>query len=303
MYVKIRKDGAVGIGKGTEGRAEITLGYGEAHMIAAALEKLAQTARNYKQTYKKTTDVGGGNRIDFERAEDGTITVSGDGQTYFLTESEVRELADMLNNLPPVEVTPPSKYVQKIAPEAGVCLVVKNGGKSLSLTLPEAALIRTSIQNSVDSRFFLEPIVIGKKKLNVTRSSELKWMLSYDGNDVKFTAYEIEALMVGLHNVLLDVLMDMVKSLGSDDIADIRVKSQIQRIEQDSAGILGEHKKAKGRVRNIVKRSRKILGTVEDGESRLEEFVKLCRHIQAKFEPQFVKPLFDLIGRTFVTES
>ena len=58
MYVKIRKDGAVGIGKGTEGRAEITLGYGEAHMIAAALEKLAQTARNYKQTYKKTTDVG-----------------------------------------------------------------------------------------------------------------------------------------------------------------------------------------------------------------------------------------------------
>jgi hypothetical protein len=92
LYVKIRKDGAVGIGKGTEGRAEITLGYGEAHMIAAALEKLAQTARNYKQTYKKTTDVGGGNRIDFERAEDGTITVSGDSQTYFLTESEVRSL-------------------------------------------------------------------------------------------------------------------------------------------------------------------------------------------------------------------
>ncbi len=257
MYVKIRKDGAVGIGKGTEGRAEITLGYGEAHMIAAALEKLAQTARNYKQTYKKTTDVGGGNRIDFERAEDGTITVSGDGQNYFLTESEVRELANMLNNLPPVEVAPPSKYVQKMAPEAGVCLVVKNGGKSLALTLPEAALVRTAIQNSIDSRFFLEPIVIGKKKLRITRSSDLKWLLNLDGTDVRFTAYEIEALMAGLHNVILDVLMDMVKSLGSDDIADIRVKSQIQRIEQDSAGILGEHKKAKGRVRNIVKRSRK----------------------------------------------
>jgi hypothetical protein len=272
-------------------------------MIAAALEKLAQTARNYKQTYKKTTDVGGGNRIDFERAEDGTITVSGDSQTYFLTESEVRELADMLNNLPPVEVVPPSKYVQKTAPEAGVCLIVKNGGTSLSLTLPEAALVRTAIQNSVESRFFLEPIVIGKKKLRVTRSSGLKWLLSHEGTEVKFTAYEIEALMVGLHNGLLDVLMDMVKSLGSDDIADIRMKSQIQRIEQDSASILGEHKKAKGRVRNIVKRSRKILGTVEDAEIRLEEFVKLCKYIQSKYEPEFVKPFFDLIGRTFVTES
>jgi len=303
LYVKIRKDGAVGIGKGTEGRAEITLGYGEAHMIAAALEKLAQTARNYKQAYKKTTDVGGGNRIDFERAEDGTITVSGDGKTYFLTESEVRELAEMLNSLPPVEVIPPSKYVQKIAPEAGVCMVVKNGGKSMSLTLPEAALVRTAIQNSVESRFFLEPIVIGKKKLRVTRSSDLKWMLSHEGNEVRFTAYEIEALMVGLHNGLLDVLMDMVKSLGSDDIADIRMKSQIQRIEQDSAEILNEHKKASGRVRNIVKRSRKILGTVEDAEKRLEEFVKLCKYIQSEYEPEFVKPLFDLIGRTFVTEA
>ena len=104
-------------------------------------------------------------------------------------------------------------------------------------------------------------------------------------------------------NVILDVLMHMVKSLGSDDIADIRIKSQVQRIEQDATGILGEHKKAKGRVRNIVKRSRKILGTVEDAELRLEEFVNLCKHIQRKFEPEFVKPLFDLIGRTFVTES
>ena len=64
MYVKIRTDGAVGIGKGTEGSAEITLGYGEAHMIAAALDKLAQTARSYKQIYKKTTDVGGGHKIE-----------------------------------------------------------------------------------------------------------------------------------------------------------------------------------------------------------------------------------------------
>ncbi|TFF94469.1 hypothetical protein EU546_04870, partial [Candidatus Thorarchaeota archaeon] len=140
MYVKIRQDGAIGIGRATEGGAEITLGYGEAHMIAAALDKLAQTARSYKQTYHKTTDVGSGNRIDFERADDGTILISGDRQSYICTEEEIRTLSEKLKHLPPVSVSAPSDYVKKTAPKQGMCLNVVNGGKSFAVRLPEAAI-------------------------------------------------------------------------------------------------------------------------------------------------------------------
>lgn len=299
MYVKIRTDGAVGIGRGTDGAAEITLGYGEAHMIAAALEKLAQTARSYKQTYHKTTDVGGGNKIDFERAEDGTISVSGDRQTYVCTEAEIRELAEKLKHLPPVEVAPASDYVKKTTPKQGYCISVMNGGQTISLKLADAALMKTAVQGSLDSRFYDEKIVIGDRELTVNRSSDLKWQLRDESTTVKFTAYEVEALIAGLHNGILDVIMDTVKALGSDDLADIRVKSQVQRVEQESAKILGEYKKAKSVVREISKGTKRIIGTGEDADARTNRFIEMCRYVQSKVDPIYQETLLNLLTETF----
>jgi len=303
LYIKIRKDGALGFGRGTEGVAEITLGYGEAHMAAAALEKLAQTARSYKQTYVKTTGVGGGNKIDFERADDGTITISGDGHSYFCTEKEVRDLAELLNHLPPVQVSPASDYVQKIPPEAGICITVKNGGKAIQMKLPEAALMKTAVVTSLESRFYEEHIVNGNRRLSVQRSSDLKWELGVNDERVKFTAYEIEALLAGLQNSILDVLMDLVKSMGADKIADIRVKSQIQRVEQESLKILGDFKKAKTISKNVTKSATRILGTSEDADARTTEFIEMAKYVYSSVEPQFHAPLFDLLGSAFVFTS
>ena len=303
MYIKIRQDGALGIGRGTEGKAEITLGYGEAHMVAAALEKLAQTARSYKQEYMKTTDVGGGNKITFERADDGTISISGDRQSYICTEPEIRQLAEKLKHLPPVEVAPPSDYVKKITPSQGYCLVVTNGGNSIKIRLPEAAIIKTSIKSSIDSRFFDEEISVGQRKLTVSRSSDLKWQLSGEGTTVRFTAYEIEALVAGLHNGILDVLMDVVKSFGADDVSDIRVKSQLKRVEQDAINIFGEDKSAKGLVRDITKRAKKIIGIEEHADERANMFIEMCNHVYAKMDTEYIEPLFKLFSKVFVVQA
>ena len=300
MYIKIRSDGSLGIGRGTEGSAEITMGYGEAHMVAAALEKLAQTARSYKQEYLKTTGVGGGNKIIFERSDDGTITISGDRQTYICTEAEVRQLSEKLKHLPPVEVAPPSDYVKKITPSEGLCLVVTNGGNSIKIRLPEAAIIKTAIKSSIDSRFFDEVIAVGQRKLTVSRSSDLKWQLDGDGTTVRFTAYEIEALVAGLHNGILDVLMDVVKSFGADDVSDIRVKSQLKRIEQDAMNIFGEDKSAKGLVRDITKRAKKIIGIDELADERADKFIEMCNHVYAKMNTTYIEPLFDLFSKVYV---
>ena len=299
MYVKIRSDGAIGIARGSEGNSEIAIGYGEAHMIAAALEKLAQTARNYKQTYKKTTDVGAGNRIDFERTEAGVITITGDGQRYICEEPEIRDLAKMLKKLPPIETKPASDYVDKIPKHGDYCISVSNNQASLSLTLPEAALVKTSIAASLNGRYYEEHIV-GERELRVLRSSNLKWEISAEENSVKFTAYEVEALLNGLNNAILDVIMDNVKSLGSDDIADIRVKSHIQRMEQDTAKVLEESKYAKNVVRELTKRTRKILGTSMDADLRMREFVKMCQYVHKSIDPRYRAPLFKLFSTVFV---
>ena len=300
MYVKIRSDGSLGIGKGTEGNKEITIGYGEAHMIAAALDKLAQTARSYKQTYKKTTDVGKGNKIDFERSDSGSIMIIGDGQKYVCTEGEIRELSEVLKHLPPVEVAPPSDYVQKIKPDQGVCLRLTNAGGSITLKLYEAALLKTSLKSSLNSRFFKENITIGKRVLSVQRSSDLKWQVSAGGQDVKFTAYEIEALVAGLHNGVLDVLMDLIKSFGSDKLSDIRVKSHIQRVEQESAELLEEEKAGKAVSRNLLKSTKKIIGTGEDAEARTEEFIAMCDYVYSGVNPVYQQAVFALFSKTFV---
>lgn len=303
MYVKIRQDGALGIGRGTEGDAEITMGYGEAHMVAAALEKLAQTARSYKQEYLKTTDVGGGNKITFDRADDGTITIFGDRQSYICTESEIRQLAEKLKHLPPVEVAPPSDYVKKITPSDGMCLVVTNGGNSIKLRLPEAAIIKTSIKSSLDSRFFDETVTVGQRKITVSRSSDLKWQLSGEDTTVRFTAYEIEALVAGLHNGILDVLMDVVKGFGADDVSDIRVKSQLKRVEQDATDIFGEDKNAKGLVRDIAKRAKKIIGIDEFADERANKFIDMCNHVYANMNTDYIEPLFNLFSKVFVAQA
>lgn len=303
MYVKIRQDGAIGIGRATEGEAEITLGYGEAHMIAAALDKLAQTARSYKQTYHKTTDVGSGNRIDFERSDDGTILVSGDRQTYICTEQEIRALSEKLKHLPPVSVSAPSDYVKKIGPKDGMCLRIANGEASFLVRLPEAAILKTAVLSSINSRFYEDPIAIGQRQLIVRRSSDLKWELSDDSQTVRFTAYEIEALVAGIHNGILDVLMDVVKSFGSDDISDIRVKSQLQRIEQETAELFAESKDAKALVKELTKRSRKILGINELADERADRFIDMCDYVYGKVNTSYVEPLFDLFSKVFVVDS
>ena len=300
MYVKIRSDGSLGIGRGTEGSAEITMGYGEAHMVAAALEKLAQTARSYKQEYLKTTGVG---KITFERSDDGTITIAGDRQTDICTEAEIRQMAERLKDLPPVEVAPPSDYVKKITPTEGMCLVVTNSGNSLKIQLPEAAIIKTAVKSSIDSRYFDEVIAIGQRKLTVNRSSDLKWKLTGDGTTVRFTAYEIEALVAGLHNGILDVLMDVVKSFGSDDVSDIRVKSHLKRIEQDAGEIFGEDKGAKGLVRDISKRAKKVIGIDELADERADKFIEMCNHVYAKMNTSYIEPLFNLFSKIFVAQK
>lgn len=303
MYVKIRQDGAIGIGRATTGSEEITLGYGEAHMIAAALDKLAQTARSYKQTYHKTTDVGSGNRIDFERADDGTILVSGDRQTYICTEQEVRALSERLKNLPPVNVTTPSDYVKKITPRNGLCLQIVNGGPSFLVRLPEAAILKTAVLSSIDSKYYNDPICIGQRELLVKRSSDLKWSLSDGTETVKFTAYEIEALVTGLHNGILDVLMDVVKSFGSDDISDIRVKSQLQRVEQETAALFTEGKDTKGLVKELTKRAKKILGIHELADERADRFIDMCNYVYGKVNTEHLEALFNLLSKVFVVEG
>ena len=300
MYVKIRQDGSLGIGRGTEGDAEITMGFGEAHMVAAALEKLAQTARNHKQTYLKTTNAGGGNKIDFIRADDGTITISGDKQTYFCTEPEVRELAKKLRHLPQIEVAPPSDYVQKITPNNGMCLLVSNGGQSFRLRLPEAALLKTAIRSSIDSRYYDETISIGQRQIMASRTSDLKWQLRAGENVVKFTAFEIEALVAGLHNGILDVLMDLVKSFGSDDISDIRIKSVMQRIEQDTLKIFKENKSGKGIAKELTKRTKAIVGIGEFADERADRFIDMCNYVNSKLDTIWVESIFDLFASAFV---
>ncbi|MGY5864178.1 MAG: hypothetical protein RTV41_06205 [Candidatus Thorarchaeota archaeon] len=303
MYIKIRSDGSLGLGRGTEGTEEITLGYGEAHMVSAALEKLAQTARSYKQEYLKTTNVGGGNKITFDRADDGTITISGDRQTYICTEDEIRQMADRLKNLPPVEVAPPSDYVKKIKPSEGMCLNITNGGNSIRVRLPEAAIIKTALRSSINSRFFDEPIQVGKRKITISRSSDLKWQLNDESTIVRFTAYEIEALVAGLHNGILDVLMDVVKSFGADDVSDIRVKSQLKRVEQEATELFAEDKSGKGLVRDLTKKTKKIIGIGEFADARADVFIDMCNHVYGKMNTNYVEPLFNLFSKMFVVES
>ncbi|MFW9807410.1 MAG: hypothetical protein ACFFFK_11840, partial [Candidatus Thorarchaeota archaeon] len=131
----------------------------------------------------------------------------------------------------------------------------------------------------------------------------LKWQIVSDDVTVRFTAYEIEALVAGLHNGILDVLMDVVKSFGADDVSDIRVKSQLKRVEQDATDIFGEDKSAKGLVRDIAKRARKIIGIQEHADERANNFIDMCNYVYSKLNTEYIEPLFDLFSKVYVVQT
>jgi hypothetical protein len=120
---------------------------------------------------------------------------------------------------------------------------------------------------------------------------------------VRFTAYEIEALVAGLHNGILDVLMDVVKSFGADDVSDIRVKSQLKRIEQDAMNIFGEDKGAKGLAKDITKRAKRIIGIEELADERANKFIEMCNHVYGDINTDFIEPLFELFSKVYVVQK
>ena len=97
--------------------------------------------------------------------------------------------------------------------------------------------------------------------------------------------------------------MDEVKNFGADDVSDIRVKSQLKRIEQDAINIFGEDKGAKGLVKDITKRAKKIIGIDELADERANKFIEMCNHVYAKMNTTYIEPLFDLFSKVYVTHS
>jgi hypothetical protein len=143
--------------------------------------------------------------------------------------------------------------------------------------------------------------MLGQKRLVVTRTSDLKWQIQGDEGVVKFTAFEIEALVAGLHNGILDVLMDLVKSFGSDDISDIRIKSVLQRIEQETDKAFGEDKSHKGVVKELTKRTRGIIGIGEFADERATRFIDMCKYVYSKLDTKYIERVFDLFATAFIT--
>ncbi|MBD3157302.1 MAG: hypothetical protein GF309_00810 [Candidatus Lokiarchaeota archaeon] len=298
MYIKLRKDGAVGLGRATKGKAEITIGYGEAHMVAAALEKVAQTPKEFHQTYKKTTNVGGGNEIEFDREKNGAISISGDGYRYSCSEEEILQLVKSLRDLPPLDTHEESRFVSKNA-DALHCVTVENKGNSVKLTLPEAAVLRTSLLSSMEGQYYTEVIEIGKQKVKLERTSGLKWQLI--GKDsVKFTAYEIEELVEGIESAIMDVLMKTANSMGIDEVSDIRVKSRVQRIEEDTKAVVENYAHGRRVRKRIKKMAEKVLGAGEDAASRTNHFMEVANYIYRELEPEYFEPLFGVLASTFL---
>ena len=109
--------------------------------------------------------------------------------------------------------------------------------------------------------------------------------------------------MAGLHNGILDVLMDLVKSFGSDDISDIRIKSVLQRIEQETEKVFGEDKTHKGVIKDLTKRTRSIIGIGEFADERATQFIDMCKYVYSKLDTKYQERVFDLFASSFVTEG
>ena len=95
--------------------------------------------------------------------------------------------------------------------------------------------------------------------------------------------------------------MDLVKSFGNDNLSNIREKSHIQRVEQESAKLFEEEKAGRGIIRNLIKSTKKILGTGQDAESRTLEFIELCNYVYGQVNPIYHERLFNLFSSVFVS--
>jgi hypothetical protein len=302
MYVKILDNGNIGIGRGTDVGSEIVFSYAESRDVAAAFEKLAQTAGKYKHSYKKIGLAGQGRTIKLGRTEDDRIIVSGDGQIFYCKEKEIRDLVQLLKNIPRIEVAPSSDYVHKTRLEAGVCIALTNGEKTLKLTLQEAALLSVSLESSKESMYYKDIINIGDRTVLVDMGLHLRRKIAIGNNVVEYASHEIDALIEGLHNSIMDVLTDTIKSMSTDSMVDVRIKSRAKRIEQDTLNILGKNKKAKEIARKFERMTGKILAPNTDADLQTKEFIELCKFVYSDLDSRNLESMFELIMATFLPD-
>ena len=302
MYVKILDDGKVGIGRGTDVGSEIVFSYAEARDVAAAFEKLAQTAGKYKHSYKKIGLAGESRTIKLGRTEDDKIIISGDNQIFLCKEEEIRNLVQLLKNIPRIEVAPSSDYVHKIQLTDGICIAITNDGKTVKLTLQEAALLSVALESSKESMYYKDIINIGERSLVVDMGLHLKRKITVGNNSVEYASHEIDALIEGLQNSIMDVLTDTIKSMSTDSMVDVRVKSRAKRVEQDILKILAKNKKVKDLASKFARMTRKILAPNTDADVQTKQFIELCRYVYSELDPKYLESISELFNATFLPD-
>ena len=302
MYVKIIDDESVGIGRGTDIGSEIVFSYAEAREVASAFEKLAQTAGKYKHTYKKIGLVGEGRTIKLGRSEDGTIIISGNGRIFYCKEDEIRNLAELLKKLPRIDVAPSSDYVRKIKLENGVCIRLANDGKTVKLTLQEAALLSVALESSKECMYYKDIIQVSERTLTVEMGLHPKRKITMGNNSVEFASHEIDAVIEGLQNSIMDVITDTIKTMSTDSMVDVRVKSRAKRIEQDTLKILAKNKKVKEIARKFAKSTSRILAPNLDADLQTKEFIKLCKYVYSELDSRYLDSIIELFNSTFLPD-
>jgi hypothetical protein len=302
MYVRIRRDGNIGIGRGTEINEEIVFSFAEAEEVAAAFEKLTQTTGKYKHSYKKIGSAGETKKIKLGRTEDDTILIAGDGQIFLCIEDEIRNLVHELKNLPRRDVAPSSDYVHKIKPDDGKAILLKNAGKSIKVTLQEAALLKIALESSLASVYYKDNIKIGRREILVEKNLSLKWRITIGNNSIIFESHEIDALIEGLQNSIMDVLTDTIKSMSTDSLIDVRIKARAKRVEEDTLKILSEHKKVKTIAKQLAKTTARILTPNLDSDMQTNDFIEMCRSVYSEQDSKYFEPLFKLFTLTFLPD-
>ncbi len=286
MFVRLTKEGNVGIGRG-DPEEEILISFGEIYDMIEVLKKAIATPK-YEGYIKRTSPNLPRQKVGAKSKSASQIYLI-DGKTSIVFHNnEVNKIIDILQNLPaPATKSSGGKYV--FIPEKNSKQI--NIGKDPSKPIVELSVVDASrlyllFKASLKADYFISEInLINEGTLILEKPEGPKWILKSDKSSISINAFDVESLLFDLGTNISKILGESIGSIERDKLGSIRRKSLINGFDERMTNTIektyGKKPPFKQKIKKLLE---KAMDPTLDADSRFDTFLKIIDNIEKNID-------------------
>lgn len=288
MFVRLTKDGNVGIGRG-DPEQEILISYGEIYDMIEVLQKAVATPK-YEGYIKRTSPNLPRQKVGAKSKTSSLIYLIDGKTTITFRSNEINRIIEILQNLPaPTTKSTSEKYIQISDKESKTILIGKDPSKPIvKVSAIDASRLYLLFKASLKADYFISELkLINGSILSLEKPEGPKWVLKSEKDRLSINAFDVEGVLFDLATNISKILGESIGSIERDKLGAIRRKSLINGFDDRmTATIEKTYGKKPSFKQKIKKLLEKAMEPSLDADSRFETFLEIIDTIEKNIDAE-----------------